>query len=110
MTDAAFQGFVEIIMKAHDEAHIARAQLLANILLARVMNDFVQVADALLSELDPEGLVRRAKGGDDEDSDVRPLDDPDQQRLQFEAHGADGEDPGRTLDEKDFERLRRTQP
>ena len=84
MTDAAFQDFVEIIMKAHDEAHIARAQLLASILRARVMNNFVQVMDALLLELDPEGLSRRVKTGDDEDPDVV---------LQAEAHGADSFDP-----------------
>lgn len=93
MTDAVFQGFVEMIMKAHDEAHIARAQLLVNILSARVMNDFVQVADALLLELDPEGLTRRVKKDDDGDSDVELLDDSAQQALQVEVHGADSFDP-----------------
>ena len=97
MTDAAFQDFVETIMKAHDEAHIARAQLLAKILSARVMNDFVQVADALLLELDPEGLTRRAKG--DDDSDVKPLDDSAQVKFQFEAHGADSFDPAAPVDD-----------
>lgn len=93
MTDAAFQDFVEIIMRAHDEAHIARAQLLAKILSARVMNNFVQVADALLLELDPERLTRRIKKDDEGDSDVELLDDPAQQALQAEAHGADSFDP-----------------
>lgn len=93
MTDSVFQGFVEIIMRVHDEAHIARAQLLAKILSARVMNDFVRVADALLLELDPEGLTRRIKKDDRGDSDVELLDNPAQQALQAEVHGADSFDP-----------------
>ncbi len=92
MKNRRFDEFVSEIMRMHDEAHMARARLLADILKIRIMNEIVQVADALLLELDPEGLTRRAKSGDD-DSDVSPLDDPDQARFQFEAHGADSFDP-----------------
>lgn len=51
-----------------------RATALASILHSRVMNEFVQVLDALLSEVDPEDLIRHAKKGSTV-SDERPLDE-----------------------------------
>jgi hypothetical protein len=84
-------------MKAYDEAHITRAQLLVKILHARVMNELVQVCDALLSDVDPEGLARRTKKGDEEDSDVELL------HAEIAAIlGDDAVDPEATLDERAF--------
>ncbi len=98
MKKSEFDAFVVEILREFDSAQSARATLLASILRSRALNDLALVADNLLSEVDLEGLTRRAKSGD-EYSDVKLLDDPDQEKFQFEAHGADPIDPTKPVED-----------
>jgi len=97
-----FERMVQAITNEIGSGCFERAGVMAQILNARILNEIVEGMDALLLELDPEDLTRRVKKGDG-DSDVRPLDDSDQGRLQFE-YGIDPtapvDDSTVTLDER----------